>query len=115
MLPWEFAAELRIEEVGLPRALIHCVADRQFWYVFAWLLPLGAIRFLRLPGSWVYASISGAAAALAMCAWNDGGGTAAYTIFHAIGPALSLSAAQMFSPGSTPAPNRAASGATFTG
>jgi hypothetical protein len=93
--PWQFAAELRITEVGLLSGLIGCIADRQFWYVFAWLLPLGVVRFRSLPTEWIAASLGGAAAALAMCAWNNGEGTGAYTIFNAIGPALSVSAAQL--------------------
>ena len=93
--PWQFAAELRIEEVGLLSGLIGCIADRQFWYVFAWLLPLGVVRLRSFPAEWMYASWGRAAAALAMCAWNNGEGTGAYTMFHSIGPALSMSAAHL--------------------
>jgi hypothetical protein len=46
-----------------------------------------------MPGTWLGASLGGAAAALAMGAWINAGGVAAPAIFNAIGPLLSLSAA----------------------
>jgi len=108
--PWQFAAQQRVEETGLLAGLAGVIADRQFWYVFAWLLPLGAIRLMQLPGKWVYASLAGAGAALAMGAWNNAGGTAAYAVFHAIGPALSLSAAQLLASGAGNISGRASVG-----
>ncbi len=96
--PWEFAALVRehplARDVSLLQGLIGCLTDRQFWYIFGWLLPLGALRLNRLPGTWIAASLGGALAALAMGSWINGGGTAAPAIFNAIGPILSLSVAQ---------------------
>ena len=97
ILPWEFAAQIRndpwAKDVSLLQGLIGCLADRQFWYVFGWLLPLGALRLNRMPRAWVGASLGGGAAALAMGAWINAGGVAAPAIFNAIGPILSMSAA----------------------
>jgi hypothetical protein len=97
ILPWEFAAQIRDDpwarDVSLFAGLIGCLTDRQFWYIFGWLLPLGALRLKAMPGAWVGASLGGAAAALAMGAWIHAGGVAAPAIFNAVGPVLSLSAA----------------------
>jgi hypothetical protein len=47
ILPWQFAAQIRDDpwarDVSL-LGLIGCLTDRQFWYIFGWLLPLGALR-----------------------------------------------------------------------
>jgi hypothetical protein len=97
ILPWQFAAQIRddpwAKDVSLLTGLIGCLTDRQFWYIFGWLVPLGAMRLKAMPGAWLGASIGGAAAALAMGAWINAGGVAAPAIFNAIGPILSLSAA----------------------
>ena len=109
--PWEFAAQLRNDpwarDVSLLQGLIGCLTDRQFWYIFGWLLPLGVLRLQRLPGAWMGASLGGAAAALAMGAWNNGEGATAPAVFNSIGPILSLSAAQLLGSGLTPAPGPA--------
>ena len=103
ILPWEFAAQIRDDpwarDVGLLRGLIGCLTDRQFWYIFGWLLPLGALRMRDMPPAWVGASLGGAAAALAMGAWINAGGVAAPAVFNAIGPLLSISAALFLIPG----------------
>ncbi len=95
--PWEFAAQIRsdpwVNDASLLQGLIGCLANRQFWYIFGWLLPLGALRLSQLPAAWVGASLGGAAAALAMGAWINAGGVAAPAVFNAIGPLLSMSAA----------------------
>jgi hypothetical protein len=97
ILPWAFAAQIRDDpwarDVSLLKGLIGCLTDRQFWYIFGWLLPLGALTLKQMPGPWLGASLGGAAAALAMGAWINAGGVAAPAIFNAIGPILSLSAA----------------------
>jgi len=108
ILPWEFAAQIRDDpwarNVSLLRGLIGCLTDRQFWYIFGWLLPLGALRLRDMPPAWVAASLGGAAAALAMGAWINGGGVAAPAVFNAIGPILSLSAAALLTSSSTRRP-----------
>jgi hypothetical protein len=93
--PWEFAHALRHNDVRLLRGLIGCFRDRYFWYTFLWLLPVGIIRLRQLPAAWLWASIAGAVAALAMGAWNNASGNTVPSIFNCIGPILSLSAAQL--------------------
>lgn len=110
ILPWQFAAQIRgdpwAKDVSLLKGLIGCLTDRQFWYIFGWLLPLGALRLMAMPGAWVGASLGGAAAALAMGAWINAGGVAAPAIFNAIGPILSLSAAAFLTSARIRAPQR---------
>jgi hypothetical protein len=106
ILPWQFAAQIRDDpwarDVSLLTGLIGCLTDRQFWYIFGWLLPLGALRLKDMPVPWLGASLGGGAAALAMGAWINAGGVAAPAIFNAVGPILSLSAAAFL----TSAPRR---------
>jgi hypothetical protein len=92
--------------VSLVRGLIGCLTDRQFWYIFGWLLPLGALRMRDMPPAWVGASLGGAAAALAMGAWINAGGVAAPAVFNAIGPILSLSAAALLTLAAEPRSSR---------
>ena len=82
-----------MKDVSLWQGLVGCLTDRQFWYIFGWLLPLGALRLNRMPRAWVGASLGRGAAALAMGAWINAGGVAAPAIFNAVGPILSMSAA----------------------
>jgi hypothetical protein len=91
--PWEFAGTLRESDVSLWNGLLGCVTDRYFWYVFGYLLPLGVLGVRGLPKAWICASIAGAAAALAMGAWNSAGGNTVPSVFNSVGPLLSLSAA----------------------
>jgi hypothetical protein len=92
--PWEFAREQWAGDASLFQALLGIVFDRYFWYVFVWLLPLGAVDLKRFPGAWICASIGGTVAALAMGAWNNAAGNTVPSIFNSIGPILSLSAAR---------------------
>jgi hypothetical protein len=63
------------------------------WYVFIWLLPLGAISLNKLPRPWVVASILAAVAALILGMYRDIGGNVARPLFSILGPILSLSTA----------------------
>jgi hypothetical protein len=63
------------------------------WYVFIWLLPLGATRLSKLPKPWVIASICAAVTALGLGVFRDIGGNVARPLFSVLGPMLSLSAA----------------------
>jgi hypothetical protein len=96
--PWEFAGSLRAGD-SLLRGLAGCVTDRYFWYTFGWLVPLGVIRLKRLPAAWICAALGGAAAALAMGAWNSAGGNTVPSVFNSLGPILSLSAAHLLACG----------------
>src|SRR6185312_8373104 len=72
------------------------------WYVFIWLLPLGATRLNRLPRPWVIASIVTAMVVLALGIFRDIGGNGARPLFSVLGPMLSLSAAIWLSDSSGP-------------
>lgn len=95
VLPLQFAGLLRAEDSSLFQGLIPCVTNRSFLYAFAWLLPLGAMGWRRLPKPWISASVGGAVAALAMGAWNNAGANTVPAIFNSLGPVLSLSVAQL--------------------
>ena len=88
--------------VGLHRGhdyLAHFVAsfvDRQFWYIFAWLLPTAIPRLKRMPQPWLWASAAACATAFALDAYYGGApGTVGRALFTAAGPVLSLSSAML--------------------
>lgn len=90
--PWNIAAEMD-SRTNYLISLWRCVSDRNFWYVFGWLLPLGVWRLGRLPRPWVLSSACMAATALLFGTYSDMQGTVARPIFNTIGPLLSLSLA----------------------
>ena len=90
--PWQLAGYLHAD-IGFLAGLWGCVRSHTFWYVFIWLLPLGSVRLLRLPRSWVVASGFAFCGALAMGAYNNAGDNTARALFNVAGPILSLSAA----------------------
>jgi hypothetical protein len=69
------------------------LADRRFWYAFAWVLPLGVWRLNRLPRPWVMASLVTTAFALFMAVLSHLGGNVNRAVFNVFGPILSVSAA----------------------
>jgi hypothetical protein len=73
----------------------HALTGREFWYVFIWLLPLGAIRLKYFPQPLVYGSLAGAVVALVLGAWNESGGNLGRPIFNVAGPLLTLSLADL--------------------
>jgi hypothetical protein len=78
--------------------------DRNFWYVFLWLLPTAIPNLNRLPRSWLVAAGATCAAAFVMDAFYGGApGTAGRALFSIAGPVLSLSSALFLTgPSSTP-------------
>jgi len=90
--PWEFAVQARAN-VGFLSGLWRCLSQPGFWYVFAWLLPLGIWRLRYFPAAWIIASISTGAVALILGAFNNSGGTIGRSVFSITGPLLSLSVA----------------------
>jgi hypothetical protein len=90
--PWRIAGEARAQ-VNFFVALWRCVTERNFWYVFAWLIPLGVWRLRNFPRPWVVAAIATTICALVLGAYNDAGGTVGRATFNIIGPLLSLSVA----------------------
>jgi hypothetical protein len=74
--------------------LVHSFADRNLWYIFFWLLPLGVLRVGRLPTAWRVATAAAAVTAFAMDAYYGGQpGTIGRALFDVAGPMLSASAA----------------------
>jgi hypothetical protein len=68
--------------------------DRNFWYIFFWLLPLGLFRLNRLPRNWRIATAATCATAFALDAYYGGEpGTIGRALFSIAGPLLSASAA----------------------
>jgi hypothetical protein len=55
LFPWTYAGMLR-SSLASPATAAAALKDRNFWYVFAWLLPLGLCRLKHLPREWVMAS-----------------------------------------------------------
>jgi predicted membrane protein DUF2079 len=90
--PWQIASAMNSGSDYL-LALLRCISDRSFWYIFVWLLPLGVWRLKCLPRPWVVASNVTALAVLALGAYSDMAGTVGRPIFNTIGPMLSLSTA----------------------
>ncbi len=90
--PWKFAASMHAG-AGFAAGLRGCIFDHTFWYVFAWLLPLGILRLRHLPMPWIVATATAFCAALALGAYNDAGGNTTRALFNVAGPILSLSAA----------------------
>jgi hypothetical protein len=111
VLQWKITYALRsplrfgLEMHGNTAYLAHFVnsfRDRNFWYIFVWLLPLGLIRLNRLPRNWRMATGATCAAAFAMDAYYGGEpGTIGRALFSIAGPLLSASAALLLF---TPAP-----------
>lgn len=93
--PWEFGIEMR-GEGGYLRHFVGSFADRNLWYIFAWLLPMGVVRLGRLPRAWRVATAAASVAAFAMDAYYGGQpGTIGRALFTVAGPLLTASAAML--------------------
>ena len=99
VLPWEDAVGSHPPGMGYVAGLLRGVLSRNFWYVFAWLIPLGVWRLGRLPRAWVQASAFAVVAALAMGAYMDSQGNVSRAVFNVAGPVLSLSVAMLLTRG----------------
>ena len=95
-LPWQIASQANAPGSFLV-ALLRCVTERNFWYVFAWLIPLGVWRLRYFPKPWLVASLTTVFLALMFGAYNNSGGTVARATFNIVGPLLSLSVASLIS------------------
>jgi hypothetical protein len=68
--------------------------DRNFWYIFFWLLPLSLVRLRQLPRNWRIATAVTAVTAFALDAYYGGGpGTIGRALFSIAGPLLCASVA----------------------
>ena len=96
LFPWTYAGMLS-SGLANPATAATALKDHTFWYVFAWLLPLGLWRLKRLPREWAVASFITALVALGFTAYHndarDAGPAAARPIFSIAGPLLSFSVA----------------------
>jgi len=96
LFPWTYAGMLK-SSLASPATLAAVLKDLNFWYVFAWLLPLGLCRLKHLPREWVMASSMTALVAMAFTAYHnsarDAGPAVARPIFSIAGPLLSVSVA----------------------
>jgi hypothetical protein len=90
--PWQIAEQEKSGTNSLG-ALWRIISDQNFWYVFAWLLPLGVWRLKDFPRTWVSASVATAILALLLGIFVDSQGNAGRAIFDVAGPLLSLSTA----------------------
>jgi hypothetical protein len=90
--PWDIAGQARAP-VNFFVALWRCFAERSFWYVFGWLLPLGIWRLEYFPKPWLIASVATSIFAIILGAYNNAGGTVGRATFDILGPLLSLSVA----------------------
>jgi hypothetical protein len=91
--PWQFAATISGGS-GYLRRFVVLLADRQSWYDYIWLLPLGVWRLKRLPCHWVLACATTVLCALSLCAYHNAmPGTWGRATFSIGGPLLSISAA----------------------
>lgn len=90
--PWTFALSLNSHS-NYATNLLRSLVDRNFWYIFLWLLPLGLARLGRFSRPWVWAAAAGSAVAFLLNSYYAGDpGTAGRAVFSTAGPLLSLSA-----------------------
>jgi len=91
--PLRFGLDLRGDTPYFAHVL-NSFRDRNFWYIFVWLLPLSLVRLDRLPRDWRIATTATCAAAFALDAYYGGQpGTIGRALFTIAGPLLSASAA----------------------
>jgi hypothetical protein len=91
--PLRFGLELH-GKGGYFSHFLRSFADRNFWYIFLWLLPLSLLRLRRLPLNWRMATAATCVTAFALDAYYGGApGTIGRTLFSVAGPLLSASVA----------------------
>jgi len=68
--------------------------DRNSWFIFFWLLPLGIPRLRTIPRSWLLPTVATAVMAFVLDGYYGGaGGTIGRALFSIVGPILALSSA----------------------
>jgi hypothetical protein len=93
--PLRFGLELRGNS-GYVGHFLRSFGDRNFWYIFLWLLPLSLLRLRRLPLNWRVATAATCVTAFALDAYYGGApGTIGRTLFSVAGPLLSASVAML--------------------
>ena len=90
-LMWPWKTEILSPDESYLTRLRETVISKEFWYTFAWLMPLGVWRLGRLPRQWVIASVAAALTAIALSAYKGVAGNMARPAFNVLGPVLALS------------------------
>jgi hypothetical protein len=91
--PLRFGLDLRGDTPYFTHFL-NSFRDRNLWYIFIWLLPLGLFRLNRLPRNWRIATAATCVAAFALDAYYGGEpGTIGRALFSIAGPLLSAAVA----------------------
>ena len=91
--PIHFAAGLRGNGLYLSQ-FASSLWDRNLWYVFVWLLPLGIPRLRKLPRSWLIPTAATSILVFVLDGYYSGApGTVGRALFSTAGPLLALSAA----------------------
>jgi hypothetical protein len=105
--PVEFGEKLH-QNHQYAHQLIFSLWDREFWYIFGWLLPLGIAHLRRLPRPWLVATGAASLTVFALDAYYGGApGTVGRALFSVAGPVLALSAASLLVRIASSVPNRA--------
>ena len=96
LFPWTYAGMLK-SSLASPATAAAALKDLNFWYVLAWLLPVGLCRLRHLPREWVMSSFITALVAMGFTVYHnsarEAGPAAARPIFSIAGPLLSVSVA----------------------
>lgn len=104
VLPWALIASEKGSQNVLS-GIISSLANKNFWYIFIWLLPLGLVKLRYFPKPLVYASVGSATIALILGGWNNSGGNIGRPIFETFGPILTISLAYFVCSFKKAAPN----------
>jgi hypothetical protein len=74
-------------------AILDEFTNREFWYAFIWLLPLGVWRLNRLPKPWIVSVLVTALLTITLGGYARMYGDVCRPLFTIVGPAFSLSVA----------------------
>lgn len=98
----QYASDMKAyAQVGFLQATLGSLTAHEFWFAFAWLLPLGLTRVKRMDRRWVWATAGTFLLALCFGGYNNALGNTTRAFFNITGPLLSLAAADFLT-----APNR---------
>ncbi len=93
--PVRFGLEMHHHTAYLHHFLA-ALADRNLWYVFFWLLPLGLVKLTRFPRSWLFATAMTGVTVFALDTYyGSDPGTVGRALFSVAGPLLSASVATL--------------------
>lgn len=95
VLPWTVAENYHVQS-NIFYNILSCLSDKNLWFVFIWLLPLGLIKLRYFPKPLLYACFGSAAITLILGGWADAKGNVARPLFETIGPILTISSAYYF-------------------